>query len=253
MPVSFLPLFGVLLGLIIGSFLATLVLRWPENRSAIGGRSMCDSCGHQLRAGELIPVVSYVLQSGKCRECGAQIAPDHLAIELSAGLIGGLALFVTPGLEGLVGAIFGWLLLTLAALDVKHHWLPDQLTAILAITGLLASIITEYPALLDRLIGGFAGFALLALIGGIYKRIRQREGLGGGDPKMLGAIGCWLGWQMLPLVLLGASAVGIMVVISWKVRGEAVTARSMLPLGSLMAIAAFPIWLYQSAASALFY
>lgn len=198
-------------------------------------------------------MVSYILQSGKCRECGAQIAPDHLAIELSAGLIGGLALFVAPGMEGLVGAIFGWLLLTLAALDVKHHWLPDQLTAILAITGIMASIVAAYPVLQDRLVGGLAGYASLALIAAIYKRIRQREGLGGGDPKMLGAIGCWLGWQMLPLVLLGASAVGIMVVISWQLRGEAVTARSMLPLGSLMAIAAFPIWLCQSAAGALFY
>jgi len=253
LPAYLLPLFGVLLGLIIGSFLATLILRWPQNLSVIGGRSVCDDCGHQLRAWELIPVVSFVMQSGKCRRCGAPIANDHLAIELAAALIGGLALYAAPRIEAFAGAIFGWLLLTLAALDVKHHWLPDRLTAMLALSGLMASLLPVYPALPDRLIGGFAGIAALAIIAAIYKGVRNRNGLGGGDPKMLGAIGCWLGWQALPLVLLGASVVGLLVALSWQLRGKPVTGDSMLPLGSLMAIAAFPLWLYQSADGGLFY
>ena len=246
MPAFYLPLFGVLLGLIIGSFLATLIVRWPEERSVVGGRSVCDSCGHQLRGWELIPVASFVLQRGRCRQCGANIATDHIAIELAAGLIGGLALFASPGIEGLAGAVFGWLLLTLAALDVKHHWLPDGLTVLLALSGLTAGLIAVDPALQDRLIGGVAGFASLAIVGAAYKMIRSREGLGAGDPKMLGAIGCWLGWQALPLVILGASLVGLLVALSWRLRGKRVSADSMLPLGSLMAVAAFPIWLFQT-------
>jgi len=246
LPAFYLPLFGVLLGLIIGSFLATLIVRWPEERSVVGGRSVCDSCGHQLRGWELIPVASFVLQRGRCRQCGANIATDHIAIELAAGLIGGLALFASPGIEGLAGAVFGWLLLTLAALDVKHHWLPDGLTVLLALSGLTAGLIAVDPALQDRLIGGVAGFASLAIVGAAYKMIRSREGLGAGDPKMLGAIGCWLGWQALPLVILGASLVGLLVALSWRLRGKRVSADSMLPLGSLMAVAAFPIWLFQT-------
>lgn len=246
MPAYLVPIAGMLLGLIIGSFLATLILRWPENRSVVGGRSCCDHCGHQLRARELVPVVSFILQAGKCRRCGAEIATDHLAIELAAALIGGLALFAAPGLEGLAGALFGWLLLTLAALDVKHHWLPDRLTLVLAVSGLAASLLFADPSLQDRLIGGFAGFISLAIIAALYKSIRKRDGLGGGDPKMLGAIGCWLGWQALPFVILGASAVGLLVALSWRLRGTGVDRETMLPLGSLMAIAAFPLWLFQT-------
>lgn len=249
MPVFLFPVSGILLGLIIGSFLATMILRWPEGRSVIAGRSSCEDCGHQLRPWELIPVASFILQAGKCRRCGAMIARDHIAIEFAAALIGGLALFASPGAEGLAGAIFGWLLLTLAALDVKHHWLPDRLTATLAVSGLMAGLLFACPAMVDRLIGGFLGFASLAIIAAIYKSIRNRDGLGGGDPKMLGAIGCWLGWQALPLVILGASMVGIMVAISWRLRGKSVTTDSMLPLGSLMAITAFPLWLLQTGAT----
>jgi leader peptidase (prepilin peptidase)/N-methyltransferase len=246
LPAYLVPIAGMLLGLIVGSFLATLILRWPENRSVVGGRSSCDHCGHQLRAWELIPAVSFILQAGKCRRCGAEIATDHLAIELAAALIGGLALFAAPGLEGLAGALFGWLLLTLAALDVKHHWLPDRLTLMLAVSGLTASLLFADPSLRDRLIGGFAGFISLAIIAAIYRSIRKRDGLGGGDPKMLGAIGCWLGWQALPFVILGASAVGLLVALSWRLRGTGVDRETMLPLGSQMAIAAFPLWLFQT-------
>ena len=246
MPTFYLPLFGALLGLVIGSFLATLIIRWPEERSVVGGRSSCDSCGHQLRGWELIPVASYLVQRGKCRQCGAKIATDHVAIELSAGLIGALALFAAPGTEGLAGASFGWLLLTLAALDVKHHWLPDGLTALLALSGLAFSFLSLDPVLQDRLIGALAGFASLGLIAALYKMIRGREGLGAGDPKMLGAIGCWLGWQALPLVIVGAGLVGLVVAISWRLRGKLVSADSILPLGSLMAVAAFPLWLFQA-------
>tara|TARA_R110002033_G_scaffold42421_3_gene83415 strand:- start:64221 stop:65036 length:816 start_codon:yes stop_codon:yes gene_type:complete len=246
LPAFYPPLFGALLGLIIGSFLATLIVRWPEDRSVVGGRSACDTCGHPLRAWELIPVASYFLQRGKCRQCGARIASDHIATELVAGLVGGLALLVSPGIDGLAGAAFGWLLMTLAALDVKHHWLPDRLTVLLALSGLAAGLFSLEPGLPDRLIGGIAGFASLAVIAAVYRRIRKRDGLGAGDPKMLGAIGCWLGWQALPLVILGASLVGILVAISWRWRGQAVSADSMLPLGSLMAVAAFPLWLLQT-------
>lgn len=253
LPAFYLPLFGTLLGLIIGSFLATLILRWPEQRSVVGGRSTCDSCGHQLRSWELVPVASFLLQRGKCRQCGAPIATDHIAIELAAGLVGGLALLASPGIEGLAGAILGWLLLTLAALDVKHHWLPDGLSALLAVSGLAVGLIAVDPSLQDRLIGGVAGFASLAIIAAAYKRIRNREGLGAGDPKMLAAIGCWLGWQALPLVILGASLIGLLVAISWRLRGKAVAADSMLPLGSLMAVAAFPLWLFQTGSGGALY
>lgn len=246
MPTFVFPIAGTLFGLIIGSFLATIVIRWPLGQSVVSGRSRCDSCNQQLRAIDLIPVISYLLRSGKCANCGAAIKSDHLIIELSAGLIGGLALFVAPGIDGMLGAIFGWLLLTLAALDAQYHWLPDRLTLILAVIGLAASAVVDNPDFLNRLIGGFTGFFALFLIGWGYRLLRGREGLGGGDPKLLGAIGCWLGWSALPLVILGAALTGLLSAAMMRVRGQAVTTDSALPFGSFMAITAFPLWIIQT-------
>jgi leader peptidase (prepilin peptidase)/N-methyltransferase len=240
------PVAGAILGLIIGSFLATVVIRWPQGRSVVSGRSHCDNCQEQLRAADLIPVFSYALRGGKCAKCGARIDSDHLVIELGAGLIGGLALYAAPNVAGVAGAIFGWFLLTLAALDAKCHWLPDRLTLSLALVGLAVSIFVDQPDLLERVIGGASGFLALFLIGWGYHLLRGREGLGGGDPKLLGAIGCWLGWSALPLVLLGAALVGLLAAVTLRLRGQEVAGDMALPLGSFMAIAAFPLWLIQT-------
>ena len=243
LPIFLLPMAGTILGLIIGSFLATLIIRCPQGQSVMIGRSKCDSCDRQLGFTELIPVISHIWQRGRCKSCGVQINNSHLAIELVAGLIGGLALSVEPNAAGLVGAFFGWMLLTLAALDAEHHWLPDRLTALLAIAGLLSVFVVEDPSVVDRLIGGLAGYFSLLLIAITYRAIRGKEGLGGGDPKMLGGIGLWLGWQYLPLILLGASVTGLVIVFLLKFRSQPVGLESQFPLGSLMAVTAFPVWL----------
>lgn len=243
---AYYPIAGVVLGLIIGSFLATIVVRWPVGESVLKGRSRCDHCKQTLGALDLVPVFSYFLRRGKCAHCGKAIDSDHLMIELCAGLIGGVALFAEPGAGGLLGAIFGWLLLTLAALDAQHHWLPDRLTFLLAVTGLAASHFGVEPNIIDRLIGGGVGFVSLFLVGWSYQRLRGREGLGGGDPKLLGAIGLWLGWPAIPLVILLAALVGLTSAGVTRLRGGAIASDTSLPLGSFMAITAFPLWIIQT-------
>lgn len=234
------------LGAIVGSFLATLVIRWPQDRSVIGGRSACDACGEPLRAWELVPLVSALASRGKCRRCGATIDPRHWQIELGCAVLGVISGVAVPGPIGMAGAVFGWLLLALAALDIAEFWLPDVLTGTLAAAG-LASIAIAPPDWLDRLIGGVAGFVTLWLIAFAYRRVRGREGLGGGDPKLLGAIGLWVGWAMLPLVLLLACIVGLGAVAAARLRGQAVAATDPVPFGALMAIAAYPVWLVMIA------
>ncbi len=233
---------GVVLGAVIGSFVATLVLRWPAGRD-LGGRSACDGCGAQLRPSELVPLLSYALQGGRCRRCTERIDPTHVVIEGLCALAGGAAFGLVPGAAGWAGALFGWLLVALAALDFKHFWLPDRLTGALAVLGLASGLAGLDPALGDRLIGGAAGFATLWLIGASYRKWRQREGLGAGDPKLFGAIGLWIGWQALPLVLLGASGVGLSVALGMALRGK-VSGETRLPLGTLLAVAAFPAWIW---------
>uniref|UniRef100_UPI003593B86C prepilin peptidase n=1 Tax=Blastomonas sp. TaxID=1909299 RepID=UPI003593B86C len=179
-----------------------------------------------------------------CARCGASIGRDALWIELLAASIGALAMAVQPGWEGVALAAFGWLLLPLAWLDLRHFWLPHRLTALLALGGIVSGLAGLAPALTERLIGGIAGFALLWLVAWGYRRARGHDGMGGGDPWLMGAIGLWLGWQALPMVLLGASGLGLIVALVMQRRGGNVTAASRFPLGTLLAIAAWPVGLW---------
>ncbi len=157
--------------------------------------------------------------------------------------IGLIALAVHPGLLGLVTALLGWWLLLLAALDTEHYWLPDRLTLPLVPAGLAAAWAGYGPHLEARLIGAAAGFLLLAVVRLAYRAIRDREGLGGGDPKLLAGLGAWLGWQQIPNVLLGASLIGLAAVVLIRLRGGAVNATDRLPLGTLLVLGGWPAWL----------
>lgn len=215
-------------------------------RSVTSGRSACDACGHELSPVELIPILSGLFQRGKCRHCGVAIDRRHLAIELAAAVVGGIAFGIVPGLAGLAGAIFGWMLIALIALDAAHYWLPDKITLPLLIIGLGVGLVGIDPSFPDRLWGGAGGYLSLAAIALVYKRVRGRDGLGGGDPKLLGAIGAWLGWQYLPMVLLMASGVGLLYALFRTLLGKPMAATDRLPLGALMALSAFPIWIYSN-------
>lgn len=242
-PLQSLALAGAVLGAIVGSFVAALVVRWPRGESVVGGRSRCDSCGETLRARELVPLLSYLLQRGRCRRCGERIDPKHMAIELAAALIGVVAVLAHPLPLALVTAGFGWWLLATAAIDAEEQWLPDALTLPLVPLGLLAGWAGLGPPLLDRLIGAAAGGLGLALLAWLYRAARGREGMGGGDPKLLAGIGAWLGVLQLPFVLLGAGLVGVVAALAMAARGQQVGAATRLPLGALMAVAAWPLWI----------
>ncbi len=234
-------LVGVFAGLIVGSFLATLVLRWPQGND-LAGRSRCDGCGKTLRWIDLIPLLSFIAKRGNCSACGAEIDRTHPVLELLCAVVGGVALSVAPDLGGLAAALIGWLLVGLAMLDLRHFWLPDRLTGAVALVALVSGALGTLPPLTDRLAGGGAGFIALASIAWAYRKLRRREGLGAGDPKLFGAIGLWLGWEVLPFVLLGASAVGLLAVAAMMLRGKSVAATTQVPFGTLLAIAAFPVW-----------
>ncbi len=240
-------LLGLILGLVAGSFIATLVIRWPERVSIVHGRSRCDSCEAQLQARDLIPVISHLLLQGRCRFCGAPIAPSHLLIELGAGTIGLLAFAISPGIAGLAGAFFGWTLFALALLDARYFWLPDALTLPLVLAGILVGALGVPPALPDRIIGLILGGGIFALVGLIYRRLRGREGLGKGDAKLMVAIGAWLGWAAVPFVVVGAGVLGFAWVVAAHIRGNPIDGSARLPLGTFLAISACLTWFVGAA------
>lgn len=234
---------GMVLGAIVGSFLATAALRWPAGRSAASGRSVCDGCGRTLGPADLVPILSYVVRRGRCGACGAAIDALHLQVEVAAAGIGGMAFALAPGLDGVGGAVFGWGLLLLGVLDVRDFWLPDRVTYSLALFGLAFGSLGAAPWPRDRLIGLATGFASLFLVATAYRAVRGREGLGGGDPKMFGAIGAWLGWATLPFVLLLAATAGLAAIFLGRAQGRTIAATTRLPFGALLAVAAWPAWL----------
>ena len=177
------------LGLVVGSFLALASVRLPAGEPIVLARSRCRSCGKALGPHELVPVLSWMIQRGRCRTCAAPIGWRYPVMELSCAGLAAWAALATPGPPGALGALFAWQLLLIAAIDAEHYWLPDRLTLPLAITGLLAAALFEPHQALDRVIGAAAGFLALAGLAWGYRRLRGREGLGGGDPRLLAGIG----------------------------------------------------------------
>lgn len=248
-PPGLAGILGAGAGAILGSFLATLILRLPQGRSPFTGRSACDGCGRTLGATELIPVISAIVMRGRCRTCGGRIDPLHLHVELASAAVGGVLMFLMPSVAGIGWTVMGLFLLTLAVLDWRHFWLPDVLTLPLAFLGLTLGLWTSAVPLADRVIGAAAGYGALLAIALAYRRLRGREGLGLGDAKLLGAIGAWLGWRALPFLLLIASALALLFVLGAKLSGRDVDGATRLPLGSFLCLAVPPtimtLWLFH--------
>lgn len=241
--VAALPL-ASMLGLIAGSFIATLVLRWGAGRS-ISGRSVCDGCGRTLGLLDLVPLLGWLARRGRCSVCGAAIDPLHLRVELGCAAIGAASVLLLPGAAGWGLALFGWLLLPLALLDLRHYWLPDILTGVLAVAGLVLAGPMLGSSLPARLTGAIAGGATLGVLAWLFVRARGRDGMGGGDPKLAAAIGCWIGWVPLPFMFAMASFGGIVWALLQK--GDAPVRDRHIPFGAFMAAAAWlavPVWTF---------
>ena len=236
-----------LLGLLAGSFVATLALRWPRGETLLG-RSRCDRCGVRLRAADMIPIVSFALARGRCRHCAAPIDWRHPAIEAMAALLAMAAWAAAPGPAGAAGALFCWWLLAMAVLDTEHFWLPDRLTLPFLLVGLALGIGT----LPERLLGAGLGIGLLLLMREGFQRLAGREGLGLGDVKLMGGLGAWLSWSSLPPLLLLASLIGlgaamVRLVQARRGGGVALASPAAIPFGACLAVAAVPLWLVLSA------
>lgn len=249
---SYLATFGLptllaLLGACWGSFAATLFDRWPQGRSIVQPRSHCEACQRTLGVRDLIPVLSYIAARGQCRHCQTPISRRYPLIEIASAGIGLVSGLLLPSPDSFWVAVLGWQLLLLAILDAEHFWLPNPLVGLLAASGLGVAALGGPERFLTAIIGAAAGFTTLFTIAYLYKRIRGRTGMGGGDPKLLGAIGAWVGWQPLPIVLLIGAGLGIAFAIFEAIRDGAVTKggaiwQRRLPLGTCLAISTW-VWL----------
>lgn len=236
------------LGLIIGSFLNVVIHRGPgmwkltEDASRRGNlavpRSYCPACGAPIRAAQLIPVVSYLTLGGRCASCKAPIPVRYLFVELS-GAIAALTAYWLFGLTAaaFAAAVFFWILIALATIDLETGYLPDSLTLPLIFIGLLANAAGLFTTPVTAAIGAGAGYLSFRLIGEAFLRLRGKEGLGQGDAKLLAALGAWLGWPALAPAVLLAALLALGGAFAMRLAGEEITGATPIPFGPALAVA----------------
>ncbi len=178
-------------------------------------RSACPHCNHAISAWENIPIVSYLLLRGKCKGCGAAISPRYPIIEAISGILCGFAAWHFGfGLAAVGALLFIWALLALTAIDFDTQLLPDDITLPLLWAGLLFNLFGVFANLPSAVLGAVIGYLALWIVYWLFKLTTGKEGMGYGDFKLLAALGAWLGWQMLPLIILLSSLVGAVVGIT---------------------------------------
>ncbi len=229
---------------VIGSFLGVVVRRLPEGRPVIWGRSRCESCGVLLAVIDLVPLAGWLATRGRCRHCTNWLGWFYPAIELAALAVALVSLMVDDMPRAAFDCVFGWWLLTLGWIDLRRWVLPDALTLPLLAAGLAEAFLLEPETLLDRLVGAALGYLVLRAVAIAYRRLRGREGLGGGDAKLLAAAGAWVGGLALPQVILGAALGGLAAAAILRLAGRRLEAQSALPFGPFLALAAWAVWLW---------
>lgn len=236
---------GAGLGLLVGSFIGAVALRLPRDENVVTGRSRCDGCGRVLAVRDLVPVFSYMLCKGRCRTCGVPIDRQHVLAELGGAAIGAVALALgSDWFEVGASVIFGWQLLLLALLDGRHFWLPMRLVALLAASSIIVTLgaLADWQAVaIAQVAGGALGFVLLAAPALAYRWLRGQDGMGKGDPWLLGAIGLWLGMMGVIATLLLAALAGIAAAVVLKLAGKEVDSQSAMPLGLFLALSAIAV------------
>lgn len=224
----------------VGSFIGLAVRRRGTDLPILGGRSRCPACGRTLSPAELVPLLSWLALRGRCRGCGARIGAFSPTMELAALGLAAWAVAVAPGWFGWLGAALGWVLLALAAIDLRETVLPDALTLPLIAAGLAVAALA-FPRPLDHLIGAALGGAGFAALGWGWQRLTGREALGLGDAKLFAAAGAWLGWQGLPSVLLIAALAGLGLALVRALAGRG-GLDAPLPFGPALAAGFWLTW-----------
>jgi leader peptidase (prepilin peptidase)/N-methyltransferase len=197
------------MGAAVGSFLNVCIYRLPQELSIVAPRSFCPACQTPIRAYDNIPIISFLLLGGKCRKCQAPISWRYPLIEALTGFIA-LALFMKTGLtfSYFCYFIFAAALVVITFIDLDHRIIPDVISLPGIVIGFLLSLTGATLPIPDSLIGVVVGGGSLYVVAVVYEKVTKREGMGGGDVKLLAMIGAWLGWKAVLFTLFFASLTG---------------------------------------------
>ncbi|MBC2737673.1 MAG: prepilin peptidase [Desulfobacteraceae bacterium] len=233
-----LEIFAFIFGACIGSFLNVCIYRIPEGKSVIHPPSACPQCGYRIRFYDNIPIVSYILLRGRCRRCKVHIPVRYPLVELITGLAA-LAVFLKygPTLAAGIYFLFIAVLLVITFIDIDHQIIPD----ILSLTGIplffLLGFLVPFITWKDALIGILAGGGLLYAVAFGYQLLTGRDGMGGGDIKLLAMIGAMIGWQGILFTVFVSSLSGTVIGLLLALPAGR-SMKSRLPFGPFLAAGA---------------
>ncbi len=234
-PLWFLIVWAGLVGLIVGSYLNVVAHRLPAGESTVTPRSRCPRCAAPIRARDNLPVVSWLLLRGRCRDCGEPIALRYPLIEAATGaLFAGAVARFGFGTAALAAALLSALLVALAAIDFDNLWLPDRITLPGLALGLLFQLALPHGSLAKGLTGALIGAGILLLLAGAWELLRGVEGMGLGDVKMLGMIGAFLGVAGVVVTLVVGTLLGSLAGLALIARGRG-GMDAKLPFGVFLA------------------
>ena len=235
------PAVAGVLGLAIGSFLNVVIHRVPRGGSVVSGGSCCPACGHPLRPFDNVPLGSYLLLRGRCRDCRAAISWRYPLVEALTGAL--FALVVAHfGVDRLTPfrLFFSAAMVGVVFIDFEHQLIPDRITLPGLVLGLAASFLGP-PGPTSAALGALIGGGALYAVGVAYEKLRGIEGMGGGDVKLGLMLGAFTGWQGAVFALMAASAAGAAVGLGLMAARRA-SGRTALPFGSFLAPAALLAW-----------
>lgn len=209
----------------------------PAQISLAAPASTCPHCGHAIRAWENIPLISYILLRGRCSSCKTSISLQYPAIEAATALLSvAVAWKFGVSVQTLGGLLFTWTLIALTMIDVHKQLLPDNLTLPLLWLGLVFALFETYASLHACVIGAIAGYLVLWSVFHVFRLVTGKEGMGFGDFKLLAAMGAWMGWTMLPQIVLVSSVIGAVAGSVMLVTGRTRT-QQPIPFGPYLALA----------------
>uniref|UniRef100_A0A831U755 Prepilin leader peptidase/N-methyltransferase n=1 Tax=Geobacter metallireducens TaxID=28232 RepID=A0A831U755_GEOME len=208
-PVVIFAIFSFLLGAAVGSFLNVCIYRLPAGESVVSPPSRCPACGGRIRPWHNIPILGWLILGGKCRDCGAPISPRYPLVELLNGLLT-LALFLKfgPSPTFLVLFVFCSALVVITFIDLDHQIIPDVISLPGIVVGFACSFFLPWLGWKSSLIGIAAGGGSLLAVAWLYEVLTKKEGMGGGDIKLLAMMGAFLGWRSVPFIIFASSLIG---------------------------------------------
>jgi len=210
-----LSVFALVTGMVVGSFLNVCICRMPRDESVVTPPSHCPQCDYRIRWYDNIPLFSYLLLRGKCRGCGMHISIQYPLVELLNGLLA-LALFLRfgPTLAFLVLFLFCSALVVITFIDLEHQIIPDEISLSGIVIGFICSFFLPGHTWLNSLLGILLGGGSLLLVAYAYQWLTGKEGMGGGDIKLLAMMGAFLGWKSILFIIFASSLIGSVVGIT---------------------------------------